>query len=60
MVLPTTPLTAASISMDSEDEFISGMSSEDVDMVGEDSDDSLGEGKIQSVLASFCWRLRAE
>ena len=43
LVLPTTPLTAASTSMDSEDEFVSGMSSE-VDMAADDSDASFGEG----------------
>lgn len=44
-MLPTTPQTAVSVRMDSEDEFISGMSSE-VDLAGEDSEESLGEGKI--------------
>ena len=56
--LPATPQTVASTSMESEDEFMSGMSSE-VDMAAGDSDGSFGEGECLETKPRLMRRLRA-
>lgn len=49
---PLTPLTAASTSMDSDDEFISGMSSE-AEMADQDSEGSFGDGECMLSLTAL-------